>query len=205
MKRILVAILCQLLLLSGLTLCACAEERTTYMCGDCEYALLEDGTAELLCYYGKSRRLKIPDRLNGNTVTAVGDEAFADCAELIQVTIPESVAVIGYRAFDNGSVVTLVPEGERDFVDMMLRCQTCGRNFVFSSEKQEFYAERGFKNEPKKCEDCRNAQRNQNTTGKPRTFYSAYCSLCGKEIQLPFEPKNDRPVYCDECYNKLRG
>lgn len=87
----------------------------------------------------------------------------------------------------------------------MLRCQTCGQNFAFSSEEQEFYAERGFKNEPKKCDDCRNAQRNQNASGKERVFYTAKCSLCRKEIKLPFEPKNDRPVYCDECYNKLIG
>ncbi|MBO6203892.1 MAG: zinc-binding protein, partial [Selenomonas sp.] len=31
------------------------------------------------------------------------------------------------------------------------------------------------------------------------------CAECGKETEVPFEPKNDRPVYCRDCFNKKRG
>jgi CxxC-x17-CxxC domain-containing protein len=32
------------------------------------------------------------------------------------------------------------------------------------------------------------------------------CSECGKEItELPFEPAQDRPIYCKDCWSKKRG
>ena len=31
-------------------------------------------------------------------------------------------------------------------------------------------------------------------------MFTATCSHCGKECQIPFEPKNARPVYCNECF-----
>jgi CxxC-x17-CxxC domain-containing protein len=31
-------------------------------------------------------------------------------------------------------------------------------------------------------------------------MYPATCAACGKETQVPFEPKEDRPVYCRDCY-----
>ena len=49
--------------------------------------------------------------------------------------------------------------------DKTLKCQDCGAEFVFSVREQEFYAEKGFDNEPKRCADCRKANkaaRNQN-------------------------------------------
>jgi CxxC-x17-CxxC domain-containing protein len=34
----------------------------------------------------------------------------------------------------------------------------------------------------------------------PRKMYKATCSECGKECEVPFMPKEDRPVYCKDCY-----
>ncbi|MDD3821982.1 MAG: zinc-ribbon domain containing protein [Bacilli bacterium] len=34
-------------------------------------------------------------------------------------------------------------------------CQDCGQEFIFSVSEQEFYREKGFDNEPKRCRDCR--------------------------------------------------
>ena len=31
------------------------------------------------------------------------------------------------------------------------------------------------------------------------------CKDCGKETEVPFEPKDDRPVYCRDCFNKRRA
>ncbi len=36
----------------------------------------------------------------------------------------------------------------------------------------------------------------------PREMHKATCSDCGKECEVPFEPKEGRPVYCKECYAK---
>jgi len=37
-----------------------------------------------------------------------------------------------------------------------------------------------------------------------RTMHKATCADCGNECEVPFEPKEGRPVYCRECYKKHR-
>ena len=46
--------------------------------------------------------------------------------------------------------------------DKTLVCVDCGNEFVFTSGEQEFYKEKGFDNEPKRCPDCRRARKQQN-------------------------------------------
>lgn len=36
----------------------------------------------------------------------------------------------------------------------------------------------------------------------PREMHKAKCADCGKECDVPFKPKEGRPVYCKECYAK---
>ena len=36
----------------------------------------------------------------------------------------------------------------------------------------------------------------------PREMHKAICSDCKKECEVPFKPREDRPVYCKECYEK---
>ncbi|MEO9309293.1 MAG: CxxC-x17-CxxC domain-containing protein [Nitrososphaera sp.] len=35
-----------------------------------------------------------------------------------------------------------------------------------------------------------------------RKMYPCTCSDCGKEAEVPFQPKEDRPVFCKECFPK---
>jgi CxxC-x17-CxxC domain-containing protein len=88
------------------------------------------------------------------------------------------------------------------FQDQNLTCQDCGKQFVWSAEDQEFYAERGLQ-QPKRCKDCRQARKAQQGGGT-RQMYPAVCSGCGAKCEVPFEPRGDRPVYCNECYRKQR-
>lgn len=37
-----------------------------------------------------------------------------------------------------------------------------------------------------------------------REYFMAICAECGKEAQLPFKPRGDRPLYCSECFDKKR-
>lgn len=94
------------------------------------------------------------------------------------------------------------------FTDKMLQCSDCGVTFTFTAEEQEFYASKGFTNEPKRCPACREARRSQRGSfGGYRTnrqMYHAVCAECGKDCEVPFEPREGRPVYCSECYNKSR-
>jgi len=45
--------------------------------------------------------------------------------------------------------------------DKTLICQDCGQEFVFTAGEQEFYKEKGFDNEPKRCKECRDKKKNQ--------------------------------------------
>ena len=95
------------------------------------------------------------------------------------------------------------------FVDKSLKCSDCGADFTFTATEQDFFAEKGYTNEPKRCPVCRSARKAQNGTssgfgGSRRQMYPATCSQCGKATELPFEPRNGRPVYCRECFSKVK-
>jgi len=96
------------------------------------------------------------------------------------------------------------------YVDKTLMCVECGAEFTFSAAEQEFFAAKGFINEPKRCPDCRQARKQRRRDGdsygyqRQREMFDAVCAECGKETQVPFEPREGRPVYCRECYAKVR-
>lgn len=89
------------------------------------------------------------------------------------------------------------------YEDKTLVCKECGNEFIFTAGEQEFYAEKGFTNQPQRCKACRDAKKNAGKGG--RTFYEATCAMCGGIARVPFEPKEDRPVYCSDCFAKQRG
>ncbi|MBR2100582.1 MAG: zinc-ribbon domain containing protein [Eubacterium sp.] len=89
------------------------------------------------------------------------------------------------------------------YEDKVLICKECNNEFVFTAGEQEFYAEKGFVNEPQRCKACRD-KRKAALKG-PREMHDAVCAQCGKECQVPFEPKEDRPVYCSECFAKIQA
>jgi len=49
------------------------------------------------------------------------------------------------------------------FEDKSLQCSDCGATFTFTAGEQEFYASKGFTNEPKRCPQCRRAKKQQQT------------------------------------------
>jgi CxxC-x17-CxxC domain-containing protein len=96
-------------------------------------------------------------------------------------------------------------------VDKKLQCADCGSSFTFSAEEQELFATKGYTNEPKRCPSCRQAKRAQRSetggysSSRPsRQMFPAVCAECGMEAQVPFEPREGRPVYCSRCYDKVR-
>lgn len=86
--------------------------------------------------------------------------------------------------------------------DETLTCRDCGKTFVFTASEQQFFAEKGFTNKPGRCPECRRAKRAR--TGDNRPTYPAVCEKCGKSFELRFEPREGRPVYCDDCYREMR-
>ena len=94
------------------------------------------------------------------------------------------------------------------FTDKKITCKDCGEEFVFTANEQEFFAEKGFTNEPQRCQNCRKA-RKANSRGNnngprgnaaPRQLFDAICAECGKACKVPFEPRDGRPVYCRDCF-----
>lgn len=91
------------------------------------------------------------------------------------------------------------------YTDKTLVCKDCGQEFVFTASEQEFFAEKGFTNEPQRCKSCRDARKNANgRSGGSRQMYDAVCASCGKPCKVPFQPRDDRPVYCSDCFAKNR-
>ena len=98
------------------------------------------------------------------------------------------------------------------YTEKSLQCSDCGKTFPFTVQEQEFYATKGFTNEPKRCPACRlqkKAERAGNDGGSygnrgPRQMYPATCAQCGKQTEVPFQPRGDRPVLCRDCFNKSK-
>jgi CxxC-x17-CxxC domain-containing protein len=106
------------------------------------------------------------------------------------------------------------------FTDKTLTCVDCGASFTFTAEDQQYHADKGFANEPKRCPDCRRARKSSrgdmgggyNSGGGsyggggggyssgPRQMYEATCADCGRQTEVPFQPRGTRPVYCRDCY-----
>jgi len=96
------------------------------------------------------------------------------------------------------------------FSDKSLQCSDCGITFTHSAEDQEFYQTKGYTNEPKRCPECRQKRKserygNSGYNDRPRQMFPAVCADCGNETEVPFEPREDRPVYCSDCYRKVRS
>ncbi len=107
------------------------------------------------------------------------------------------------------------------FQDRDLSCVECNQTFVFSADDQQYHADKGYTNEPKRCPSCR-ASRRANRGGGfgggggggfggggggfggPREMHPAVCAQCGKDTEVPFRPRGDRPVYCSDCSSQQR-
>jgi CxxC-x17-CxxC domain-containing protein len=107
------------------------------------------------------------------------------------------------------------------YQDKSLQCSDCGATFTFSAQDQEFFASKGYTNEPKRCNSCRDARKAERAASggggfgggrsyggggsyAPRQMFPATCSQCGKSTQVPFEPRNGKPVYCSDCYRAVK-
>jgi CxxC-x17-CxxC domain-containing protein len=98
-----------------------------------------------------------------------------------------------------------------DFNDTTLECQdpqhdentnSAPREFPFTAEEARFYAEKGF-DQPRRCPACRAAKKTRFNSSQ-RSMHDAVCASCGRQTQVPFEPRGDRPVYCDDCFRQMK-
>jgi CxxC-x17-CxxC domain-containing protein len=102
------------------------------------------------------------------------------------------------------------------YQDKTLTCLDCGSSFTFTADDQQYHAEKGYANEPKRCPNCRSNRRSGGGGGggygssygggggygRTREMHPATCAQCGKATEVPFVPRGDRPVYCSDCFSK---
>jgi len=94
-----------------------------------------------------------------------------------------------------------------EFQDKSLTCVDCGSEFVWTAGEQLFFADKQFKNEPKRCKACktkRASRASAGPSGPGRVETTTNCSACGKETTVPFRPTQGRPVFCKECFQQRK-
>ena len=114
--------------------------------------------------------------------------------------------------------------------DKTLTCRDCGTNFTFTEGEQDFYGQKGY-SEPSRCPDCRAAKKASRNDGYSNSYGGSYssgggyssggygggygrsertmtkvvCANCGKDTEVPFVPRGDKPVYCSDCFTQVGG
>ena len=91
------------------------------------------------------------------------------------------------------------------YEDRSLTCRDCAEEFIFSAGEQAFFATKGLTNDPQRCPACRAVAKRARASEGPREFHAAICGACGGQAIVPFAPRNDRPVYCSSCFDKVRA
>jgi CxxC-x17-CxxC domain-containing protein len=89
-----------------------------------------------------------------------------------------------------------------EFIDKDLKCTSCGSTFVFTAGEQQFFHHKGYTNEPKRCRNCR---LRVGSSVRARTDSLVNCADCGKDTTVPFKPRQNRPVYCAECFGRRKN
>ncbi len=89
------------------------------------------------------------------------------------------------------------------FEDKSIDCKDCEEPFIFTAGEQGFYLEKGLLNEPLRCPGCRERRRHERSASA-REKTTVICADCGEETTVPFVPRLNRPVYCGDCFTKVR-
>jgi len=84
-------------------------------------------------------------------------------------------------------------------------CRDCEQTFIFTAQMQQQFLQEGL-NPPTRCAEChtRRTGRRRHSRGGDTQTYTAPCSTCGKEAQVPFKPSAEKPVHCAECFKTVR-
>ncbi len=111
----------------------------------------------------------------------------------------------------SNEMMQIFSESESEFEEKSIICIDCGNNFVWSIGEQTFYRDKGLKNPPKRCKECKQAKNErlasiaaaQAAGIKQRIEVAVSCARCGSQTTVPFYPSQGRPVYCRSCFLEM--
>ena len=82
-----------------------------------------------------------------------------------------------------------------EFQDKKLRCVDCGTEFVWTAGEQLFFADKNFKNEPKRCKGCKAKRASRPSAGavmaRERVETTTNCRRAGKKRRCRSGPRKD--------------
>jgi len=86
-----------------------------------------------------------------------------------------------------------------EYQDKTLKCKNCGKDFIWTKGEQEFFHEKGLKNKPARCKECRKLNRAQLET----EYFKIVCGTCGQIGEALFQPNDPTAtIYCKQCFEK---
>ena len=95
------------------------------------------------------------------------------------------------------------------FEDKSVQCAECGSMFAFTAAEQEYFQSRGYDRNPRLCLSCRKKNQTDPIGNRKAVFagrmFPAKCALCGRQIELTFDPSTKPLVYCTSCYSKVKS
>ena len=95
-----------------------------------------------------------------------------------------------------------------EFQDKSLHCVDCGTEFIWTAGEQLFFADKNFKNEPKRCKGCKAKRASRPSAAGPvarervETTHQLLGLRQGNDGALPTHA--GRPVFCRECFQQRK-
>ena len=86
-----------------------------------------------------------------------------------------------------------------EFVDKTLKCKECGKDFTWTAGEQQFFADKGFRNKPTRCKDCRKVNRQK----VEAEYFKIVCSSCQQIGEALFKPSDPAAeIFCKNCFEE---
>lgn len=101
-----------------------------------------------------------------------------------------------------------VIKSQSEFQDVNIICIDCNQEFIWTDGEQQFFFDKGLKNPPKRCKNCKQAKNDRiaaitvaQTSGiKQKIEVKVNCTKCNLQTTVPFYPSQGRPVFCRSCF-----
>src|SRR5260370_10132408 len=92
-----------------------------------------------------------------------------------------------------------------EFQDGVIKWVDCKGEFVLTAGEQQFFADKNFRNEPKRCKTCKGKRQEGGSGGHNKVETTANCSQCGRETTVPFRPTQGRRSFARSVFRPKKS